>query len=177
MDLYARHHGAAFPATPPRHQTKQRHASADYNGHLPLGVTAPRVKHNSARYSLPAPGSRDFSPNLPSPHRHRQATPPTSTAAPHYATPTRVRQLPAGSPQNSRPMQANLEQWESLRSRGLVLRGTREGTRASVAFAPQLCVIPVGMRAHLAGRGLMACSSVSFFTESAFRVVNFTSEP
>lgn len=143
MEVYGRQHASKFPATPPRQRQHQRYANGDCKG-PPPEVSMSRAHFGTTRYSLPTPGSRGSPQSLPPWHGRRQAV-PTSATPPHYATPTRVRQVPTSSPQALGTVQANTEQWESLRSRGLVLRGSGEAPRPSVAFAPQLSEIPVSV--------------------------------
>lgn len=139
MDVYGHQHEGPPPSTPSRRQyNQQRYSSAEYTGRQ---VAAERVDVRShrgnTRFSLPSPGSRSSPQSLPPRYGRQQAAPPPTT--PHYVTPTRIRQHPA----QPRTIQANPEQWEDLRSKGYVLKGTGDGPRTSVAFAPALAVIPV----------------------------------
>jgi hypothetical protein len=140
MDVYGHRQGVPPPTTSSRRQ-HQRYSIADYASHHVAAQQIDMRSHvGTTRFSLPSPGSRSSPQSLPPPYGRRQAAPPST--APHYVTPTRSRQVPPGAA-HPRTVLANSEQWESLRSKGYVLKGTGDAPRTSVAFAPALAVIPV----------------------------------
>lgn len=102
---------------------------------------------SSARFSLPAPGSRPAPRSLPPQHARRQSA--ALAPQPHYITPTRPRQSPYTNAPQARVLQADVEQWENLRSKGFVLKGSGEQQRESGSFAPSLAVVPVSVKSSI----------------------------
>lgn len=142
MDIYGRIQGVP-PSTPSRRQ-HQRYSSADFDINANERA-AVRSQYPSTRLSLPSPGSRASPQSLPPQHQRRQAGHPP--VPPHYVTPTRARH-PSTSAQQARAVRVDPEQWESLRSKGFVLKGSGDVQRSSVTFAPALSVIPVSPMNH-----------------------------
>lgn len=149
MESYGRQQQVRVPPTTPSSRAHQRYPNQDtlpypdyYRNRTP--------QSSNTRFSLPSPGSRPLPQSLPPQHTRRQSA--AVPAQPHYVTPTRPRQQHAPDGHQGRVTQADPEQWESLRSRGYVLKGSGDQQqRASVTFAPSLAVIPVSdLLAHSA---------------------------
>lgn len=141
MESYGRQQRVRVPPTTPSSRAHQRYPSQDtlpypdyYRNRTPQGT--------NTRFSLPSPGSYPLPQSLPPQHTRRQSA--AVAAQPHYATPTRPRQHHASNGHQGRIMQADPEQWESLRSKGYVLKGSGDQQqRTSVTFAPSLATVPV----------------------------------